>query len=70
MKEHLELSKAIYCKWPSILNFLDLVNDGKINLDFTLSQKNGKIQDHGFLWRIKQESIEASYLSKKEVKIG
>jgi len=58
---------VFYCKWPSILNFVDLVAEGKINLDFTLSAKDGKIRDHGFLWRIQQESLEELYLSKEEV---
>lgn len=66
-KEYLQLKDAIHCKWPSILNFIELVKNGKINLDFTLSEKNGRVQDHGFLWRIQQESIEALYLSRIEV---
>ncbi len=68
-KEYLNLEKVFYCKWPSILNFVDLVDEGKINLDFTLSEKDGKIRDHGFLWRIQQEFIEALYLSQEEVQL-
>ncbi len=45
----------LHCKNSSIDKFLDLLNDGKIYLDFTLSIKNGRSKDHGFLWRIKGE---------------
>lgn len=57
---------ALYCKWPSIIRFIKLVNDGDIYLDFTLSQKNGRTNDHGFLWRIRTESLPKLYLFTKE----
>lgn len=66
-KEYLNLDRTYYCKWPSILNFVDLVDNGKINLDFTLSEKDGRIRDHGFLWLIQQDAIVELYLSREEV---
>ena len=46
-----------------------LVDKGRINLDFTLSEKDGKIRDHGFFWRIQQEFIESLYLSRNEIQL-
>ncbi len=57
---------ALYCKWPSIIRFIKLVHDGEVYLDFTLSQKNGRTKDHGFLWRIRTESLPKLYLFSEE----
>ncbi len=65
-KESCRPESALYCKWPSIIRFLNLVNCGDIYLDFTLSQKNGRTKDHGFLWRIKSEALPKLYLFSKE----
>lgn len=65
--EVISVEQVKYCKWPSILRFLDLIRSGDIYLDFTLSEKGSSIKDHGFLWRIKPESIERLYLSTEEM---
>jgi len=49
--------QLLYCKTPSLLNFLHLANDGNMYLDFTLSETNGRVKDHGFLWRVPQDAI-------------
>ncbi|MDW3650947.1 MAG: MvaI/BcnI family restriction endonuclease [Bacteroidia bacterium] len=67
--ERMEIQKVVYCKKPSIENFVELVKKGKVHLDFTLSEKNGKIKDHGFLWRIHQEAIEELYQSRDEIQL-
>ena len=36
-------------------------NDGNIYLDFTLSEKEGRVKDHGFLWRVPQDAIANLY---------
>jgi hypothetical protein len=67
-KEFCKISNAQYCKWPSIIRFLKLVDEGEIYLDFTMSQKeSGSVKDHGFLWRIRSRSIPELYLSTKEI---
>lgn len=66
-KETISILAVKYCKWPSILRFLSLVESGQVFLDFTLSAKDGKIKDHGFLWRIRGESIERLYLHSEVV---
>ena len=67
--EFFTLGKVKYCKWPSVLNFFDLVNDGHINLDFTLSEKQGRIKDHGFLWRVNPEFLDQLYLKTSEIRL-
>lgn len=49
--------QLLYCKNPSLLNFLHMATDGNMYLDFTLFETNGRIKDHGFLWRVPQEAI-------------
>lgn len=65
--EVMTINSVKYCKWPSILRFMKLVEIGEIFLDFTLSEKQGKIKDHGFLWRIRSQSIEQLYLYSEDV---
>ena len=38
-------------------------------LDFTLSLNSDKLKDHGFLWRIKPDSIDKLYLFNEEILI-
>jgi len=65
-REVWRVETALYCKWPSIIRFLRLVDAGSIFLDFTLSQKSGKVRDHGFLWRIQKEALPILYLKTQE----
>ena len=67
-KETITVESVRYCKWPSILRFLRLVEAGEVNLDFTLSEKGNRVKDHGFLWRIRSESLEQLYLHSEVVR--
>lgn len=49
--------QLLYCKTPSLLRFLRMADDGNVYLDFTLSEKSGRVKDHGFLWRVPQDAI-------------
>lgn len=69
-QESITIKAVRYCKWPSILRFLNLVDAGQVFLDFTLSEKGGKVKDHGFLWRIRSESIEQLYLQYESVRVA
>ncbi len=51
----------VHCKQPSFARLRELIDTGHIYLDFTLSVKNGKARDHGFLWRINGTEIEAIF---------
>ena len=52
-QDQCRFNNLLYCKHSSIDKFLSLLNEGRIYLDFTLSVKEGRSRDHGFLWRIK-----------------
>ena len=49
--------QLLYCKTPSLLRFMRMADDGNVYLDFTLSEKAGRVRDHGFLWRVPQGAI-------------
>ncbi len=53
--------ELLYCKIPSIFRFMRMADNGDVYLDFTLSEKNGCIKDHGFLWRVPQGAISNLY---------
>jgi hypothetical protein len=57
------LESALYCKWPSVIRFLRLIEAGDVYLDFTMSESPlGAIKDHGFLWRIRGIALQHLYL--------
>ena len=60
---------VLYCKWPSILRFLRLAEHGRIFLDFTLSVSNGRVKDHGFLWRLPQDALCDLYLKSEAINL-
>ncbi len=64
-RDECRLDSAVYCQWPSIIRFLRLASSGSVFLDFTLSESNGKVKDHGFLWRIKPEAVTNLYLKSE-----
>lgn len=65
------IDSATYCKWPSIIRFLRLIEEGDVFLDFTMSKKNkGRVTDHGFLWRIRPNSLDTLYLSSKTLNLA
>lgn len=53
--------QLLYCKMPSLQRFIRMADDGNVYLDFTLSEKEGRVKDHGFLWRIPQDAIADLY---------
>jgi hypothetical protein len=61
------IESVLYCKWPSIIKFMRLVRKGHVFLDFTLSVANGKVKDHGFLWRVRPSEIRDLYLHAEEL---
>ena len=65
--ESCSILSATFCKWPSILRFLELASAGEVFLDLTLSEQGERLKDHGFLWRIGSESIDRLYLSVASV---
>ena len=65
------VERLYLCKWPSIIRFLRLVSGGDVFLDFTMSQPaNGGVKDHGFLWRIRSQSLERLYLHSQPLDLA
>jgi hypothetical protein len=70
-REECELHSAVYCANPSIDRFKQLLEQGKIYLDFTLSEKSeGSVKNHGYLWRIRGASIEHLYLHTEKLDLS
>ena len=61
-KEVCHIESVKYCRLPSIIKFLRLIKEGDVYLDFTLSKKDGRTKDHGFLWRIRSSALQKLYL--------
>jgi len=40
--------QLLYCKTPSLFRFMHMAKDGNVYLDFTLSESEGRVKDHGF----------------------
>ncbi len=62
--------QLIYCKTPSLFRFMKMAEDGNVYLDFTLSEKQGRVKDHGFLWRVPKEAIGELYLETKMIDLA
>jgi len=60
---------AFYCEDSSFINFIALMEEGKVSLDFAIhhNPETGKTRDHGFLWRIGKEFI--PLLFKRQVQL-
>jgi len=62
--------QLLYCKTPALVRFFKMANDGNVYLDFTLSEKNGRVKDHGFLWRVPPEAIGDLYLETQLIELA
>lgn len=51
-KEEFLYDSAIYCNRVSFEELLNLIKENVAGLDFAIHLKNGKVRDHGFLWRL------------------
>ena len=71
LKGKVRIDSAIYCHSPSLVRFLELITEGLVYLDFTMSESaSGKIKDHGFLWRIRTEAISRLYLHTEKMNLA
>ena len=56
--EEYRFDGLVYCARASMPNFMSLVGQSQVGLDFTLHVKeNGAARDHGYLWRIREPTI-------------
>ncbi len=65
-----KLDKMVYGRWPSIIKFMRLIDQGRVFLDFTLSIKDNKVRDHGFCWRIDPEAFDDLFLETEVVELA
>jgi hypothetical protein len=50
--EQFHYDSAYHCNKVSFKEFISLINENQLGLDFAIHSKNGKVRDHGFLWRL------------------
>lgn len=51
-EEWFRYDSAIYCSEVSFKGFIELIEQNLLGVDFAINIKNGRVRDHGFLWRI------------------
>ena len=50
---HFSYEELVYCDWPGIARFVDLMTKRNIVFEFTMSEKlNGSTRNHGYPWRL------------------
>lgn len=56
--ERFQYQELVYCESPSILKFLEMVQNKGIVFEFTMSEKpGGKVRNHGYPWRLVREDL-------------
>jgi len=59
--EEFNYTEAIYTYGPFVSQFDTLLESGVITLDYTLSQRNNRVRDHGYLFKINPCDIGALF---------
>lgn len=54
-RQRFHYKELIYCERPSIQRFNDLVQSKRIVFEFLMSEKGGKVRNHGYPWRLTSE---------------
>lgn len=49
--------ELIYCERPSIEHFNELVRSKRIVFEFLMSEKEGRVRNHGYPWRLTGEDV-------------
>ena len=69
-KEYFLYNKILITQKASLENFLKLIENGQVCMDFVMHRKkNGTTRDHGFLWRIRSNSIPDLFEKQKTVNL-
>ena len=69
-KEYFLYNKILITQKASLENFLKLIENGKVCMDFVMHRKkNGTTRDHGFLWRIRSNSIPDLFENQETVNL-
>ena len=56
-RQRFHYKELIYCERPSIQRFNDLVQSRRIVFEFLMSEKEGKVRNHGYPWRLTSEDV-------------
>lgn len=56
-RQRFHYKELIYCERPSIQRFNDLVQSKRIVFEFLMSEKEGKVRNHGYPWRLTSEDV-------------
>jgi hypothetical protein len=56
-RQRFHYNELIYCERPSIQRFNDLVRSKRIVFEFMMSEKEGKVRNHGYPWRLTGEGF-------------
>ena len=56
-RQRFHYNELIYCERPSIQRFNDLVQSKRIVFEFLMSEKAGKVRNHGYPWRLTSEDV-------------
>jgi hypothetical protein len=49
--------ELIYCERPSIQHFNELIRSKRIVFEFLMSEKEGRVRNHGYPWRLTSEDV-------------
>jgi hypothetical protein len=60
-EEEFFYTEVVYTRLPRAWNLEFLIETGTITLDFTLSDKGGRVRDHGYLFKIHPNNLEALF---------
>ncbi len=55
--------ELVYCEHPSIQRFVELVRSRDIVFEFLMSEKEGKVRNHGYPWRLGRQELLDSLFS-------
>lgn len=56
-KEHFRLKSVIHTQKPLVTQFDSLIVQGQIGLDHTIKEKNGRVVDKGYLFRVRSAKM-------------
>ncbi len=56
-RQRFHYKELVYCERPSIQRFNDLVQSKRIVFEFIMSEKEGKVRNHGYPWRLTSEDV-------------
>ncbi|CAM3871542.1 MvaI/BcnI family restriction endonuclease [Alkalicoccus chagannorensis] len=50
--ERFHYDTVVHCREVQFKEFINLIKENQIGVDFAIHKKNDKVRDHGFLWRL------------------